>query len=101
MPIYEYECGNCGRFTALRKLAEYERPAPCPACGRAASRTLTHPAWCGTSARQRGYDAAAPSLRPGSVTPRAHGMSCNCCGADVLGRAMNDAAAASPPEGPA
>lgn len=93
MPIYEYDCERCGRFTALRKLAQYEQPAPCPACGAEVPRALTHPAWLGASARQRRYDAAAPSSRQAVAAPRTHGSSCSCCGAGALGRAMKDAAA--------
>ncbi len=32
MPLYEYSCHNCGEFEALRSLAEYNVPMPCPKC---------------------------------------------------------------------
>lgn len=40
MPIYEYHCARCGVFTALRPMAEYREPQPCPDCGTAAPRTM-------------------------------------------------------------
>ena len=33
MPVYEFECPDCGRFTALRNLALSGHPAACPTCG--------------------------------------------------------------------
>src|SRR6188768_4057437 len=33
MPVYEYECQDCGPFTAFRNLAQSSEPFPCPACG--------------------------------------------------------------------
>jgi len=33
MPVYEYECQNCGPFTALRNLSLSGQPAACPTCG--------------------------------------------------------------------
>jgi len=33
MPVYEYDCGQCGPFSKWRSLAECSLPAECPACG--------------------------------------------------------------------
>jgi putative FmdB family regulatory protein len=34
MPLYEYECKECGqRFDELRKSEDRTKPAPCPRCG--------------------------------------------------------------------
>lgn len=38
MPTYDYACGDCGGFDALRPLAERNEPAPCPECGGASPR---------------------------------------------------------------
>jgi putative FmdB family regulatory protein len=44
MPVYDYLCGRCGAFTAMRPMAECEQPNACPGCGRAAERAfLTAP----------------------------------------------------------
>lgn len=48
MPIYEYECENCGEFTALRAIAERDRPQSCPRCDAASARCIrTPPAFAG------------------------------------------------------
>ncbi len=55
MAMYEYECRACGhRFERMMTMAEHDqardRPARCPACGKAEARSLapligyTHPA---------------------------------------------------------
>lgn len=33
MPVYEFECRDCGPFTELRRLDRSSLPANCPACG--------------------------------------------------------------------
>ncbi|MBO9354753.1 zinc ribbon domain-containing protein [Bordetella petrii] len=93
MPIYEYQCAACGRFSALRKLADYQQDVACPACGADSPRVVTHAAWTGSSARQRQYDASAPPARSGSAGSGAHGLSCSCCAQGVFSQAMADAAA--------
>lgn len=67
MPTYEYECGDCGPFTEVRPMAEYDRPQPCPDCGIEAPRLLTAPALGGGA--QEVSSAPAPS----------HAGGCACC----------------------
>jgi putative FmdB family regulatory protein len=67
MPTYDYECEDCGPFTEVRPMVEYDRPQPCPDCGQEAPRLLT-----------------APSLGGGAqeavATPaRSHAGGCACC----------------------
>jgi len=33
MPVYEYNCEECGPFTKLRGLDQSSQPANCPECG--------------------------------------------------------------------
>jgi len=40
MPIYDYICSLCGSFEAMRGMADYELPAPCPHCGADSARVL-------------------------------------------------------------
>ena len=43
MPLYEYQCEDCGRFERIQKFAD----APlteCPTCGQAVQRLLSAPA---------------------------------------------------------
>jgi len=43
MPLYEYNCADCGCFTELRRLSECDAPAACPECGTSASRLISIP----------------------------------------------------------
>jgi len=43
MPLYEYECTRCGPFRDWRSMSEFEKPAKCPDCGRAAPRAIATP----------------------------------------------------------
>jgi putative FmdB family regulatory protein len=69
MPTYEYECEDCGPFADVRPMAEYDRPQPCPDCGKAAPRLLTMAAIGGAQPEAPGTAAA----------PRAHAGGCACC----------------------
>jgi putative FmdB family regulatory protein len=41
MPIYEYECTNCGeRFEAHRKISDSDGEAKCPRCGKKQPRRI-------------------------------------------------------------
>ena|SRR5580658_1446876 len=93
MPIYEYECAQCGTFTALRPMAEYLDPSVCPDCGDAAPRVLLSAPNIGgmDPARRRAHgkneqSAHAPARSGG------HGANCGC--AVHGGRRASPAAAA-------
>lgn len=43
MPLYEFQCDNCGPFTELRRLSECDMPAECPVCGSSSSRIISVP----------------------------------------------------------
>ena len=43
MPLYEYRCGDCGEFEALRSLSEYNTPINCPQCDTVASKIFSAP----------------------------------------------------------
>jgi putative FmdB family regulatory protein len=41
MPIYEYECPNCGeKFEAHRKIADSDSEIKCPRCGKKQPRRI-------------------------------------------------------------
>ena len=42
MPTYDYACGACGGFDALRSLSQRDEPAACPACGTASPRVFAN-----------------------------------------------------------
>ena len=67
MPTYDYECPDCGPFSEVRPMAEYDRPQPCPDCRQEAPRLLTAPALSG-GAQEAG---AGPAI--------SHAGGCACC----------------------
>jgi putative FmdB family regulatory protein len=69
MPTYNYECGDCGPFSEVRPMAEFDRPQPCPDCTQPAPRLLTAPALGG------GAQEASAGAAPAS----AHMGGCACC----------------------
>ncbi|WP_158932834.1 FmdB family zinc ribbon protein [Acidisphaera sp. S103] len=68
MPTYEYECPDCGPFSDVRPMAEFDQPQPCPDCEQPAPRLLTAPALAGS----------AQETTAGSSAP-AHAGGCACC----------------------
>ena len=69
MPTYQYECADCGPFSGVRPMSEYNRPQPCPGCGRDAPRLLTAAAIGG----------GARAAEAGAAPVRAHPGGCACC----------------------
>ena len=43
MPLYEYQCGQCGRFEVIRKFSDAPLTA-CPTCGQEVQKLLSAPA---------------------------------------------------------
>jgi len=73
MPLYDYKCAPCGRFSVSRPMREFDLPAPCPACGKQAMRALTAPALIGDADRLK---AAAVDGRYARLRHSSH---CGCC----------------------
>lgn len=78
MPLYEYECGTCGVFTALKKMSESNAPAQCEQCGCESERIISAPHLAILGKQQR----AAHELNEKSANePRvARRSSCGCTG---------------------
>ena len=93
MPVYEYECTACGGFSAVRRLAEYKEPQPCPDCGTPSPRALhTAPAYSGMPSTDRKAHAINErsaheprSSKDGAATGHRHGPGCGC-GSGSIGR---------------
>jgi putative FmdB family regulatory protein len=43
MPLYEYECGQCGRFEVIQKFSD-SALSTCPTCNREVHKLLSSPA---------------------------------------------------------
>jgi putative FmdB family regulatory protein len=43
MPLYEYQCEDCGPFEAFRAIAQASAPLACPSCSSPASRSWSAP----------------------------------------------------------
>lgn len=87
MPVYEYQCAECGSFAALRPMAEFADPHPCPDCGGEAPRVLlTAPMLAGMdSNRKRAFETNERSAHAPKST-RTHGANCSCCSGGRIGR---------------
>jgi putative FmdB family regulatory protein len=84
MPIYQYECAECGSFDVIRRMAERDSAYACPSCGNATSRTVTQAAMLSLMPQAR-RDAFATNERsahePASsktLGGHRHGPGCGC-----------------------
>jgi putative FmdB family regulatory protein len=79
MPTYSYRCPQCGPFAAIRRMAEFDLPAPCPECAGESPRTLTVPAVLGT--RRGSGDGSGPGdeAAASSYGRLSHPAGCKCC----------------------
>jgi putative FmdB family regulatory protein len=72
MPVYDYECADCGVFETSRRIAERDRPAACPQCGAVCARVTVGAPSFGKPGSDSGADDAG-----------SYGMShrggCMCC----------------------
>lgn len=83
MPVYEYACEECGPFTALRPMSEYDQPCACPDCETSSKRVmLTAPHLASMNANKRNAMAVneRSSHEPISSKSLGHGPNCGCCG---------------------
>lgn len=74
MPLYEYQCGRCGRFELIQKFSDAPL-AQCPTCGGEVHKLLSAPAiqfkgsgWYVTDYARKGNGgkAGAGESKPGS-----------------------------------
>ena len=86
MPVYDYECADCGAFTEMRPMSENATPCACPECGADSPRViLAMPALFGVSAGRRRAMAANEASRHSPMTSseyaasRRHPAGCRCC----------------------
>ncbi len=84
MPVYEYLCSDCGPFTRMRSMSEYEQPSECPECGASAPRVILTAPHCATMAADRRLahatnERSANAPRTSSSMKGSHGAGCGCC----------------------
>jgi putative FmdB family regulatory protein len=76
MPVYDYECADCGRFEAVRRIAERDEATACPHCGTTAERVrVGAPALLGGASG--GGSSSGASEGEGGYGMRHRG--CTCC----------------------
>jgi putative FmdB family regulatory protein len=81
MPFYDYDCAQCGPFTAFRPMADYAAPVSCPDCGEAAPRILLRAPLLGGMDQPR-LAAHATNERSAHEPRRSasgHAPGCGCC----------------------
>ena len=79
MPIYDYACGGCGEFSALRPLAQWRDPADCPQCGASSERIGRRAGHLGAVVGGEPRAANERSANEPRSSRAGHGMNCGCC----------------------
>ncbi|MGN8199099.1 FmdB family zinc ribbon protein [Salinisphaera sp. RV14] len=84
MPIYEFDCPDCGGFSAMRPMAESQAPGDCPHCGSASRRViLSAPAVSRVSKATRvAHETNARSAHSPHTSATyggGHPAGCGCC----------------------
>ena len=80
MPAYEYDCAQCGDFTAIRPMSASGDPQACPECGEPAPRAiLTAPAFAGMPSARRIAHATNERAANEPKQSSKHGAGCGCC----------------------
>ena len=81
MPVYEYDCSNCGSFSANRPMAQYQEPHACPECNQPAPRALiSAPAFSAMAGSTRNAHAINEKAAhaPKSSAEHVHSSGCGC-----------------------
>ena len=83
MPVYEYSCGDCGVFSAMRRMNDCNQPTDCPTCGEAAARVISAPRLSLISgharvAHETNERSAHQPHRSGTYR-QPHPSGCGCC----------------------
>jgi len=67
MPIYEYQCSECGHvFELLRSMSLSDSDASCPTCGGSAEKKLSVFA-CSVKGSTSSSGASCPAMSPGGT----------------------------------
>ncbi|MGE3311166.1 MAG: FmdB family zinc ribbon protein [Limisphaerales bacterium] len=101
MPVYEFECEDCGVFEAFRPLDRRDDPLPCPDCDRTASRLVSAPNLAVLSAANRKAFAINEKSRhePRVGLKHACSSSCGCTRSRSEARTRAGSPSKKPPAG--
>jgi putative FmdB family regulatory protein len=82
MPLYNYECVQCGPFEEFRPMAAFAAPHACPQCREPAPRVLAAPRPASMDANRRQACAIneKSAHEPGVRSVHMHGPNCGCGG---------------------
>jgi len=87
VPIYDYNCEQCGSFTELKKMSESDMAVDCPSCGNASDRVITAPQLAILGKAQRNaYERNEKSAHEPKMTRRS---SCGCSGTHTCSTSSN------------
>jgi putative FmdB family regulatory protein len=91
MPLYEYECIQCGNFTLHRAMERRDQATSCPQCAAQVARSITAPGLMLMSPVRRDAFARNEKSRhePGVRTTHACGPRCGCGKEKQSGAARN------------
>ena len=80
MPVYDYACQECGPFTVLRPMAEFQDPFDCPDCGTSCKRAfLTAPRIASMDPGLKAAHATNERSRHEPRRSKGHAPGCGCC----------------------
>ncbi|KND58690.1 putative regulatory protein [Candidatus Burkholderia verschuerenii] len=74
MPVYDYECEDCGTFETVRRISERDEPAACPQCHAVAPRVTVGAPSFGKSGGAADTDDAGSG-----IYGMTHRGGCMCC----------------------
>ncbi len=87
MPLYEYECSDCGVFSALGRISTSQEPAACPTCSAVSERIISAPQLAILGKPQR---AAHERNEKSAHAPRStRRSSCGCTGSHTCNTKSN------------
>jgi putative FmdB family regulatory protein len=84
MPVYDYDCRDCGPFTLMRPMVEHDQAGVCPDCrGEAPRAFFVMPNLATMSSTRRKANAVneRSAHAPQTLDQRnaSHGAGCGCC----------------------
>ncbi len=85
MPLYDYECQECGPFVSFSSIEERSAPSFCPVCGRTSRRVISAPNLCLMASGTRKAHAVNERSQHAPRVSRGHQCSSSCgCGTGTI-----------------